>query len=579
MASTGYDKQESKAVHSTTQKSSYFSDLVFLAILFTVFYLLWLGSYPLFVPDEGRYSEVAREMVASGDYITPRVNGVAFLDKPALYYWLQAIAINLYGVKEWALRLFPALFGVLGCLLTYIAGRELFNRRTGVLSAIIMATTPLYFANAHYANLDLEVGVLVSGTLIFFVLGAMSNKKHYFYLAYFFAALAFLTKGLIGIAFPCMIGGAWMLITKRLSLMKHMHLGRGLLLFLTITLPWYVLVQKANPEFLHFFFVTQQVTRFLSTTEFNNPTPIWFYAPVVIIGFFPWTVFLLQALYQSTKQVYSKWRSPLADKNLYLLLWASIVFAFFSVPHSKMLGYILPIFPALALLVGHYMVSAFAESKRWRHYVAIALFVVMSFSVAALLLIVNIEQWIDISGHFAPYLAVIAGTFILGAFVATMTLPRRSAFALFFVCVLCNVIFLLTLVRGASYLNQNTAKPLISTLQPALTADDEVVHYYKFYQDVPLYLGRTVTLVADWQAPDIAYKDNWVRELWYGMPFQKTDQWLIGESAFWDRFNGEKRVFVLLNENYFSQFKAKHTKPYYVWQKHNDIILVSNRAK
>src|SRR5476651_843718 len=129
MASTGYGRQaRMNPVQATFTKRSYLSDIFLLAVVFTAFYVLWLGSYPLFNPDEGRYSEVAREMVATGDYVTPRVNGVAFLDKPVLYYWLQAVSIHLFGVKEWALRFFPALFAVMGCLLTYAAGRLAFDR-------------------------------------------------------------------------------------------------------------------------------------------------------------------------------------------------------------------------------------------------------------------------------------------------------------------------------------------------------------------------------------------------------------------------------------------------------------------
>ena len=132
------------ATYKMQPKRQWAIDIIFLALLFGFFYAFWIGSYALFTPDEGRYSEVAREMVTSGDYITPRLNGVAFLDKPALYYWLQASAIHLFGLKEWALRFWPAALGILGCLMTYTAGFLLFNRRTGILAAIILATSPLY---------------------------------------------------------------------------------------------------------------------------------------------------------------------------------------------------------------------------------------------------------------------------------------------------------------------------------------------------------------------------------------------------------------------------------------------------
>jgi 4-amino-4-deoxy-L-arabinose transferase-like glycosyltransferase len=480
------------------------TDMACLTLLFLALYLLWLGSYPLFIPDEGRYSEVAREMVANSDFITPRVNGVAFLDKPVLYYWLQATAIYLFGIKEWALRLFPALLGVFGCLATYVCGRISFSRRTGIISAIILATTPLYFGSAHYANLDLEVAVLISCSLFSLMIAFQSTNtsKRWYLAAYCFAALAFLTKGLIGAAFPALIGGMWIALQQRWAILKNMHLVLGVVVFLAIVLPWYALVQHANPEFLHYFFVTQQVTRFLSAAEFNNPTPVWFYLPIVLLGFLPWTGLLVQTLYRGVLS-----RHP---AELFLLIWASVVFVFFSIPHSKTISYILPIFPPLALLVGQHI------SLNWEK---LKLF------------------------------------FTLAAISSTL--------------------FLLIVMFNAADLNDKSTKPLLAELKTMLNPEDEVINYFKFYQDIPIYLERRVTLVADWHSPEIAQRDNWVRELWYGMPFQNTQDWLIDENTFWQRFNGNKRVFVFLNDNYFDQFKARATH-YFIISKHNDIILLSN---
>src|SRR5580692_6687416 len=117
------------ASSTAAPQATWFWDILLLTGLFALLYFLGLGSYPLFTPDEGRYSEVAREMIATHNYITPNLNGVVFLDKPILYYWLQVSAIQLFGLKEWALRLWPAILGVLGCLVTYATGRVLFNRR------------------------------------------------------------------------------------------------------------------------------------------------------------------------------------------------------------------------------------------------------------------------------------------------------------------------------------------------------------------------------------------------------------------------------------------------------------------
>ena len=560
-----------------TSRNNWITDIVVLSTLFLIFYTFCLGSYPLFVPDEGRYAEVAREMVASGDYITPRVNGVAFLDKPALYYWIQAAAIHIFGINEWGLRLFPALFGILGCIVTYLCGRRLFDRRTGFISAIILATTPLYFSGAHYINLDLEVAVLISCTLLFFICGLQCTGKSRFYFlitAYLFAALAFLTKGLIGIAFPAMIGGAWIILLNKWKELLNIHLVKGLVLFIVITLPWYILVQKANPEFLHYFFVTQQVSRFLSSGEFNNPTPIWFYLPIVLIGFFPWSGFIIQVMGKNIRRIWQARHTY--QTELFLLLWTIIVFVFFSIPRSKTITYILPIFPPLALLTGKYL------SDMWNHagqksifYSRIAIGITgILFAIA--LLSLSHYHWIDLSGKFKPYLICIAIACIIGTLMTLSLRKPKNLMPLFITLTAWSAIFLLILIMGVKFLNQSSTKPLAAELKKVIQPQDEVINYFKFYQDLPMYLERRITLVANWNSPDIPYNDNWVRELWYGMPFQNTEDWLINEDKFWERWNSDKRVFVFLNENYLDQFKA-HVSKYYFLGSNKDIYLVSNK--
>jgi len=561
------------------QTTGYRRDLLCLAAVLAFFYLFWLGGYPLFTPDEGRYSEVAREMVASADYITPRVDGVAFLDKPVLYYWLQAAAIHLFGVKEWALRLFPALAGILGCLMTYICGRRLFNRVTGLTAALILATSPLYFGAAHYANLDLEVAVLTSCALLCFLTGTQEKETYrapFLIAAYIFAALAFLTKGLIGIAFPAMIAGTWILLLGRWRLLKQIYPVRGLMLFSILVLPWYVLVQQANPEFLHYFFVTQQVSRFLSAGEFNNKTVAWFYVPVVLMGFFPWTIFLLQALYQQIRQV---WQARMRYQNeLFLLLWVAVVFIFFSIPHSKIMTYILPLFPALALLIANYIAGIWNQARQKTVFFTILSYALINLLLATVALIFIHHDWSDIfSPDFAPYATTVSIILIISSVLSLRCLHKEKLFSFFAIAAGSMAICLMTLLLGAHALNHYSIKPLVGSLKEVIKPQEEVITYFKYYQDLPLYLGQRVTIVADWNSPEIPYHDNWIRELWYGMAFQKTDDWLINEETFWKRWQGPKRVFVFVNANYLNQFK-RHAKHYVVIKQQNDIILVSNQS-
>ncbi|MDX1900400.1 MAG: glycosyltransferase family 39 protein [Gammaproteobacteria bacterium] len=563
----------------STQKNnataSWLLDGLGLALLITLFYFIWLGNHALFVPDEGRYSEVAREMIARHDYITPYLNGIVFLDKPALYYWLQASAIHLFGLNEWALRFWPACIGVLGALATYFTGRLLFTRRTGLLAAALLATSPIYYAAAHYANLDLEVAVWITITLFGLLLGFQStnptHRSRYFWFAWIFASFAFLTKGLIGIVFPITITGLWILLTHQWRLLRQFHLFGGVLIFIAITLPWYCLAQKANPEFLHFFFVTQQVTRFLAKADFNNRVPTWFYLPIIFAGFLPWSIFILQTMYRSIVLAVKNFREK--HTELFLLLWFFTILIFFSIPKSKTIGYIIPTFPPLALLTARYLDTCWENTVRSFN---ISWIIFLSICWIALP-ICTVVQW---NHHLpiAPWLIIITILFAITSVVLLWLYGKNTTIApALYLLIIAAVIFSLIFSKSAASINQNSIKPLVLELKQTLQPNDEIVTYYSFYQDLPLYSERRITVVADWDAPDIPYRDNWVRELWYGMPFVDTHDWLINESTFWQRWNSQKHLIVLMDKKRFNQFKntakdtIKHIGTF------NDVIWVSNQ--
>lgn len=241
------------------QSRTIWTDCFFVALAGLVFFCAFLGGYHLIVPDEGRYIEVAREMVATHNYITPFLNGTAFLDKPILYYWLESLLIQSFGLNEWSVRLLPVFFGMMGAVLAYLAGYFLYqSRRTGWLAALILMTNFLYFLSSHYADMDLMLAILLSGALWFFIIALNAKVKHQglcFYIAYIFSALAFLTKGLMGIVFPAMIIGLWIVFSNRWHVILKMRLVSGLLLFGVLVAPWFALVQKQNPEFLYYFFL------------------------------------------------------------------------------------------------------------------------------------------------------------------------------------------------------------------------------------------------------------------------------------------------------------------------------------
>lgn len=538
-------------------KKGWYSDILIILFGLLIFYALWIGSYPLFTPDEGRYSEVAREMTVSGDYITPRLNGIAFLDKPILYYWLQAIAINIFGLKEWALRLWPASIGIFGSLMVYIAGRTLYNRRTGILSCVILATSPLYYGASHYANLDLEVAVFISNALLFFIIStkisAKQTKTCFMLLAYFFAGLATLTKGLIGIAFPILIIGSWIFILNRWKMLTQMHLIKGLLLYAFIVIPWFLMVQHANPQFFEYFFVLQQVSRFLTKADFNNQTHAWFYIPILLVGFLPWSYFLLQSLTQQIKCVWQEKQKHATE--LFIVLWFFIIFIFFSIPKSKTIGYVLPTLPAIALMTGHYL------DKNWDsfHKLTIkigAAFSSITFLILAFLLASKPNYFLASINHdLLTKMKIAAIILCVGSFFPWLFQTTRTM-KIFFISASVTISFLmLSVISSASLFNHKSIKNFASIIQEKAKPDDEIVIYYRYFQDLPLYLQKRVTIVANWHDTGIEKYDNWQRELWYHKQHTKNNSdWLIENPALLERWNGNKRILLIISNDFYNFF-------------------------
>jgi 4-amino-4-deoxy-L-arabinose transferase-like glycosyltransferase len=203
------------------QKKSWFF-ILGLFSLFVLFYGTFLGNRPLNIPDEGRYSEVAREMLITGDYITPRVNGLVFFDKPPLNYWLQALSMKAFGVNNLAARLPNVLLGFLGCLIVYYSTYKLYGWHRAWLASCILVTMPLYFFASFYTDMNLPMAIFISASLLLFLVSTeeanLSTKRNLLFGAYICVGLAILTKGLIGIVIPGCVIGSWVLLQRRWSL-------------------------------------------------------------------------------------------------------------------------------------------------------------------------------------------------------------------------------------------------------------------------------------------------------------------------------------------------------------------------
>jgi len=306
---------------------------------------------PLMEPDEARYSDIPSLMNRTGDYITPHLNHVVYLEKPPLGYWATALLFKIFGENEFSSRLFAALCAW-GCiLLVYRIGSFFHDEKTGLYSAGVLSTFLYHSIIGKINILDMPLTFFVSlatwAGYRYFAGGCQRRRS--LYLLYVSSALAFLTKGLIGILFPFAITILWLLISKRWRDVLRLFSPVGMILFLLISCPWIILVQKANKDFLWFFFIQEHFLRY--TTELSHRNHgILSYVPIVIFGTLPWSAFLLKALKEGVEK-----RIPLfkATEKHFLLIWIFFIFIFFSISSSKLIPYVAPVFIPIAVIFGH----------------------------------------------------------------------------------------------------------------------------------------------------------------------------------------------------------------------------------
>ncbi len=315
--------------------------------------LLVLASLrPLAVPDEGRYGEIGRWMLTSGDWLTPRLNGLPFFHKPPLLHWLQAISLATFGITELALRLVPALHAGLMLVALYLSARTISSEATARRAVIMLGTSLTFLVGGQYINHDMLVATWIGLAIWCFAHAFMAGEKPNATLArlgFVACALGLLSKGLIGIALPGLVLLIWLVWTRQLKKVLYLPWLSGLALFALIGLPWFVLAQQTYPDFFNYMFIGQQFNRYTATT-YNNPQPVWFFLLALVLLFFPWVFFALGQVRRVTATTLVA-KGVIASSWWRLCwVWVLAILVFFSLPNSKLVGYILPVMPPLALL-------------------------------------------------------------------------------------------------------------------------------------------------------------------------------------------------------------------------------------
>ena len=333
--------------------------LVILLALSLLFFLPKLGM-PFLDPDEGLYATIAQEMLGDGDWVIPHVNGLPYLEKPPLYFWLTALAFRVAGPSEWATRLPSALAALGTVILTWRVGRRLYGARAGLLAGLVVATV---VGNALYVR-KASPDQLFVFCLTLAMYGFLRDAEHpsrgraRFLLCYLGAALGVLAKGLIGVVFPLLIVGLGMVVARRLS-WRELNLARGAAVFALVAVPWHALVAWRSPALFGFYVVDNQLLRFLDARgyiEDDVSSSTLGFLVASFIWAFPWSVFSL-ARGKADASPHARWRP-------FILIWLVVVVGLFALSRFKHEYYALPAFPALAVLVAGAWVSG-RDIGRW----------------------------------------------------------------------------------------------------------------------------------------------------------------------------------------------------------------------
>jgi 4-amino-4-deoxy-L-arabinose transferase-like glycosyltransferase len=481
--------------------------LAIYAVLAAILYLPGLGKPALWEPDEGRYAEIPREMVLSGDYVTPRDDFESYFEKPPLVYWAEAAAIQIFGINEFAVRLPSALLSVGQVVVAAALAETIFDGLTGFFSALALALMPLFYGFAKFATLDPALAFFLTAALAAFYIAARdgplsrSSARRWMWLSATLLAFGTLAKGPVALILGGAIALAWMAVEGRLREIVEMPLISCAILYAAIVLPWFVLMEIRNPGFLSFFFIHEHLQRYVSSTEHGwGP---WFFIPIIFSGAWPWIFFVPLGWSAMRAEAGLLGKPQYARESQtaarFLAVWFSVVFVFFSIPSSKLGSYILPALPPLAIIAGCGLVRLFMMAPTERRPI-LHWFLRVNFALAIVAIVVlwNFVRPIDIKLAEDGILCAI----LLVAAALVLDVLGNSQQYLF-----AGIIFfavMMTMVDGVSGFAREDAAPRVTyrnlarAVRPYLARDCALASYRHYVQSLPFYTNHRETRVEYW---------------------------------------------------------------------------------
>jgi len=450
---------------------------------------------PLLDPDEGRYAEIPREMLASGDFITPRFNDLKYFEKPPLQYWATAAVYAVAGLSEWSSRAWS--FGLaFACLpLVFAWVRRLYGSDAALTAVAALGVSPYFLVIGHLNLLDAGFTFWLTAAVLAFTLAQCAApqsaaERRWMLAAWALAALALLSKGIV---VAVLAGGAlavYSVIERELRPWRRLHAGAGLALFALIAVPWFVAVSLRNPSFPGFFFVHEHFARFLTTVH-QRVEPWWFFLPLLLAAVLPWLVPLVRAVPMSWDDAGAEagGDGPRFRPLRFLLIYAAVTLVFFSASGSKLAPYILPMVPVLAALTGTYLRD---PGRLARHATRAAAPLVAI--VAAGLLIYSARR-----NSYVPHQAVDWAMAAVAAAVIAAVVSFRPR--------LTPLTMVVAAALGASFAWQalmceytvippaRSARDLVRAVRPFISTQTPLYSVGQYRETISPYLGRALQLV------------------------------------------------------------------------------------
>lgn len=518
----------------------YFSVFI-LTVIFAFFFINLDGGRPFASPDEGRYVEIPREMVKSGDYITPRLNAMKYFEKPPLLYWVQSVVIQYIGMDEQSMRFSIALCAFLGVLALYILMRKNTDEKTALYSSVILAISPLYYFLSRLIILDMPLTAFISFAYLCFYQAVMTDNRFYKRLWYYGLSMALgfgiLTKGVVMLAVTGPVFVIWLMLTQNWKNLLPLYLPTGIALFLAIVVPWHYLAYKANPDFLNKYFYVEHFLRY-TTSVHGRYKPFWFFIPFIVMGVMPWTFVAIRGAQMGVQKY-----KPL---TLYFVLWVVWTVGFYSVGNSKLIPYILPALIPAAGLIGIGLNDLIAaKQNHWSLTVGSGMFVFLG--LTGLLGHLFFSDLLTDCADIMPYIKASAVLFLGLGIGSVICKAFEWRLISLFGCSM-SLIFLMTLI--APSIQKTSVKPFSEIINTEKRVGDAIVSLDSYFQDLPVYTATAPIICVDA-----------ISELEYGMNTEapKTHEWMLTKERFITEFGpGSGRAFwAVARKTAYDHFKQQ----------------------